>query len=82
MNNKNMAVIAYANGWTMWEYTDTGKTIQEIMAPHFFDKIYHLCAVGDKIYLVCQDGCADATIVRIEHKHVDIKTYNIIKYED
>ena len=31
MNNKNMAVIAYANGWTMWEYTDTGKTIQEII---------------------------------------------------
>ena len=82
MNNKNMSVIAYANGWTMWCYNDFDCTLEKIFKPKFFDKIHTLCAVGDIIMIVAQDGTADAVIVSLKDKHVTIKTKNVVKFED
>ena len=50
-----MSVIAYANGWTMWCYTDRAVSIDEVETPGFFDKIYTLMNVGDIVYCVCKD---------------------------
>lgn len=53
--NKNLSVIAYANGWTMWHY-NANEPMANIDGKNFFGSIWTLCAVGDLIYIVDDKG--------------------------
>lgn len=53
--NQNMAVIAYASGFTMWHYTARNTPLDTVLKDGFFNPIYDLCAVGD-IIIICTDN--------------------------
>ena len=72
MKNKNLSVVAYANGWTLWLYSDLSISIDEVEKEGFFDKVKDLMNIGDAMWLVCQDTV----------KHKWIKTVNPVTLED
>lgn len=72
MKNKNLSVIAYANGWTLWQYTDKTISVDEIEQVGFFDRVQDLMAIGDVIYLVAKDTV----------KQLWVKTLNPVTLED
>ena len=70
--NKNLSVIAYANGVTIWLYVDHNINIDKMEKEGFFNKVKDLMNVGDPIYLVAQDTV----------KHMWVKTVNPVSLED
>ena len=72
MKNKNLSVIAYANGWTAWLYKDMSISVDEVEKEGFFDKVSDLMAIGDVVWIVCQDTV----------KHMWIKTLRPVSLEE
>lgn len=79
--NKNLAVIAYANGATVWHYRDTQIKYSNINLNKFFNSIYRLCAVGDKIIINVNDVYAEAVIIRLKNGDVICRELSSIKYD-
>ena len=53
--NKNLSVIAYADGFTLWHYK-TNDAIAEVENPAYFTKVWMLMNAGDIIIINCKDG--------------------------
>ena len=54
--NRDMSVIAYANGFTLWHYKTTEDNIPQItVLDKYFSKIYTLMNVGDIIIVNAKD---------------------------
>lgn len=70
MQNKNLSVIAYANGATIWHYVDRKLEYSEIDLSNFFNSVFSLCAVGDKFMFNCKDAYFEAIVVKIQGEHV------------
>ena len=71
--NKNMSVIAYANGWTMWQYKteDSIELIDEDL--HYFPmNVVTLMAVGDIIYITSNGTTYQRQIVDIHKRTATI----------
>ena len=51
--NKNMSVIAYANGFTLWQYYTDDK-ISDVEKEDYFAAISKLCAIGDIIIITAE----------------------------
>ena len=47
-NNRNLSVLAYANGFTLWHYI-TEDTRTAVMAGGYFDPVREMLRVGDTI---------------------------------
>ena len=78
--NKNLAVIAYANGATIWHYRDTKIEFKDINLDTFFKPIYNLCAVGDKIIVVCKDLYFEVVIARLHHGDVICRILSQVEF--
>lgn len=63
--NRNMSVIAYANGFTLWHYKNNEDTMEKIERIGYFDKIKTLCAVGDIIIINAKDCTEICAITEI-----------------
>lgn len=74
--NKNMSVIAYANGFTLWHYSSTEHTLVEIVADGFFNPVNLLCNVGDIIVINATDTTGMRRIVSIDDGQVKLTTLN------
>ncbi|MBD5398892.1 hypothetical protein HDR60_05325 [bacterium] len=49
MDSKNLSVLAYSNGFTLWHYkTDDAKTV--VGASGYFNKVSNIFNVGDVIF--------------------------------
>ena len=69
--NKDMSVIAYANGFTLWHYKTNEDTAKDILEnPKYFAKIWTLCAAGDIIILNAKDETAFLVIDSVAEKTV------------
>lgn len=68
--NPEMSVIAYANGFTLWQYYAKTDTVADVMADGYFNQIYTLCGLGDKIMVVASDGYVELVITKIDTKYV------------
>lgn len=68
--NKNLSVIAYANGFTLWQYK-TEDTIQELLSG-YFTTVADLMAVGDIIIINAGNENGIRAITKIENKHVEL----------
>lgn len=55
--NKNMSVIAYASGFTLWHYV-SDDTIDQMQKKYFPKGFINLCANGDIIMINAKDGVA------------------------
>lgn len=54
--NKNMSVVAYANGFTLWHYKSTQDSLEQIEWAGYFDKIVTLMAIGDIVIINGKDS--------------------------
>lgn len=68
--NKNMSVIAYASGFTLWHYKteDSIKDLKE----KYFEVVADLMAVGDMLIINASDGNYIRFIKSIKNKKVEI----------
>ncbi|MCQ2568458.1 MAG: hypothetical protein MJ163_02575 [Alphaproteobacteria bacterium] len=53
--NKNLSVIAYANGFTLWHYKESA-TLATIIASGYFSSVNSLMNSGDIILINGSDG--------------------------
>lgn len=53
--NKNLSVIAYANGFTLWHYT-ANEAMTTISASAYFDSVKTLMNTGDIIIINASDN--------------------------
>lgn len=68
--NKNLSVIAYANGFTLWHYAEN-TTIATITASGYFDNVKSLVNTGDVIII---NGSNDTVIYKITVTNGVVKT--------
>lgn len=68
--NKNLSVIAYANGFTLWHYK-TEDAITEVEDPSYFTRVWMLMNTGDIIIINCADGAHFRQIIGIHNELVD-----------
>lgn len=59
--NKNLSVIAYANGFTLWHYA-ANETLTAISASGYFNNVLTLMNTGDIIIINASNGTAIKTI--------------------
>lgn len=53
--NKNLSVIAYANGFTLWHYA-SNETLETISASGYFDGVKTLMNTGDILIINGSDN--------------------------
>ena len=61
--NKNLSVVAYANGWTLWQYY-TEDSLETVEVDGYFDEVKKLCATGDIIIIVVRGQVGKETAIR------------------
>lgn len=67
---RDLSVLAYANGFTLWHYKNGKNSLSEVEEPNFFADASDMMAVGDMVMVSGADGArvlcvaaADADIV-------------------
>ena len=53
---RNLSVLAYTNGFTLWHYKASADTQAEVAAHGFFDPGHALLADGDMVLVSASDG--------------------------
>ena len=72
--NKNLSVIAYANGFTLWHYASSSETMATIAATGYFNDVRTLMNVGDVIIINATDNTAIKKINITDNNNVTIAT--------
>ncbi len=53
---RNLSVLAYANGFTLWLYNAGGEGRETVAGPGFFDAAGDMLAGGDMVMVSARDG--------------------------
>lgn len=53
---RNLSVLAYANGFTLWHYKATDDQLGQVQAPDFFVDAADMLADGDMMMVSAADG--------------------------
>jgi len=53
---RNLSVLAYANGFTLWHYKAGRALINDVMGPNFFFESADMLTPGDLIMVSAADG--------------------------
>jgi hypothetical protein len=53
---RNLSVLAYANGFTLWHYKGAADTQASIAEPGYFDAAGDMLASGDMVMISARDG--------------------------
>ena len=53
---RNLSVLAYANGFTLWHYKAGKERLEAVAQPNFFADATDMLAVGDMIMVTAADG--------------------------
>jgi len=70
-DNRELSVIAYANGFTLWHYRAKDTELKQIVEdPKFFSKVWHLSATGDIVIINGKDGTGIYCMTLTEDKRV------------
>ncbi|MFQ6739047.1 MAG: hypothetical protein ACLRFJ_00020 [Alphaproteobacteria bacterium] len=59
--NKNLSVIAYANGFTLWHYSEN-VTMATITASGYFNNVQTLMNTGDLVIINASDKTSIKTV--------------------
>jgi hypothetical protein len=59
---RNLSVLAYANGFTLWHYKATGDGLDEVARSDFFSGVDDMLAAGDIVMVSAVDGARILTI--------------------
>lgn len=61
--NKDLSVIAFVNGFTLWQYY-AEDSLETVEVDGYFDKVSHLCATGDIMIIVAKGQVGKETAIR------------------
>jgi hypothetical protein len=61
---RNLSVLAYANGFTLWHYRGFGQTLAATAEPGFFADAADMMAEGDLLMISAADGGRIVAITR------------------
>lgn len=64
--NRNLSVLNYADGWTLWLYKNKEQTVESMQHKGFFNPVKDLMAVNDIIYIVGSDGVKQVYITTLD----------------
>ena len=53
---RNLSVLAYANGFTLWHYKSPGESAAEVVRRGYFNDAADMLAAGDMLLLSTRDG--------------------------
>ncbi len=53
---RNLSVLAYANGFTLWHYKATGDCLEQVGQSAFFANVDDMLAAGDIVMVSAIDG--------------------------
>lgn len=53
---RNLSVLAYAQGFTLWHYKAADDGIAQVAAPDFFEEAGDMLAAGDMLLASAEDG--------------------------
>jgi len=53
---RNLSVLAYAQGFTLWHYKAEGEWLEAVAAPHFFEDAADMLTAGDMMMVSATDG--------------------------
>lgn len=70
--NKNLSVIAYANGWTMWHYATNNDPMDEITKDEYFAPVHTLMNAGDFICIVANGQACIKYITKLSQDFVKL----------
>ena len=73
--NKNLSVIAYANGFTLWHYGSADKA-SDIMSDGYFNDIRTLINAGD---IVIANGADDTRLIKVAQVSGGVRTKAMTK---
>lgn len=74
--NKNLSVIAYANGFTLWHYASQDDINEIFLDSSYFKNIWALCARGDMMYITSKGITTICQITEIGNEKVIISRMN------
>lgn len=80
-NHKNFSVMAYSNGFTLWNYV-TADTPAAVKKAGYFNAISPFARAGDMIFVIstAPDGTANTSILTINKIAQDsVKITNLVK---
>jgi hypothetical protein len=61
---RNLSVLAYANGFTLWHYRASEDAPAMLDAPGYFDEAGDLLAAGDIVMVSSEQGARIASVTR------------------
>ena len=67
---RNLSVLAYANGFTLWHYKTRQDTAAAVCSAHYFDDAADMLTTGDVIIAACQDGAVQVVVRLSDVGHV------------
>ena len=70
--NKNLSVIAYANGWTLWHYATNNDPMDEITKDEYFAPARTLMNPGDFICIVANGQACIKYITELSQDFVKL----------
>jgi hypothetical protein len=59
---RNLSVLAYANGFTLWHYNAGKARLEEVAADNFFRAASDMLAAGDIVMVSAADGARMLTV--------------------
>lgn len=73
-NNRNLSVLCYANGFTIWHYSaQNNESIVDIRNdPKYFAPIYAIPQPGDIMYITCCGRTEMLQIVKTDKDYVEL----------
>ena len=67
---RNLSVLSYAQGFTLWHYKAGSDRLDDVTAPGFFRDANDLLAPGDMMMVSAQDGGQILTVAHANHHPV------------
>lgn len=67
MRLRNLSVLCYANGFTLWAYKDSSDLLATVTSPHFLGDAADMLSVGDMVLLAAADGGTVRMVAHIQH---------------
>ena len=74
MKIRNLSVLGYAQGFTLWYYHDREAPLGALLAPGYFDDACGMLAPYDVLHVTTGDASATLVVSRITHNTVTVLT--------
>jgi hypothetical protein len=71
---RNLSVLAYANGFTLWHYKGNAVHLEEVGQRGFFGNASDLLAVGDIVLVSACDGARLLTVAASHQNEITLAT--------